>query len=91
MTDLEKRVHSEKTKLSFAFFNSPDGALVMEHLDKVFGFFAPAFLPSEQGTYDPVRAAIRDGQRQVFIHIKSMAEKSHEQNDNKTEVKVSRD
>lgn len=91
MTDLEKRVHSEKTKLSFAFFNSPDGALVMEHLDKVFGFYAPAFLPGEQGNYDTVRAAIRDGQRQVFIHIKSMAEKSHDQTDNKPEVKVSRD
>jgi hypothetical protein len=91
MSDLEKRVRAEKTKFSFAFFNSPDGALVMDHLDKVFGFHAPAFLPGEQGSYDTVRAAIRDGQRQVYLHIKAMAAKSHEQNDSKTEAQVSRD
>lgn len=91
MSDLDKKVRTEKTKLAFEFFNTPEGVLVMDHLDKAFGFHAPAFLPGEQGHYDTVRAAIRDGQRQVYLHIKAMAERSHEQNERKTKVKLSRD
>jgi hypothetical protein len=90
MSDLEKKVRSEKTKLAFEFFNTPEGVLVMENLDKSFGFQAPAFLPADNGRYDTVRAAIRDGQRQVYLHIKAMADKSHEQNDSKN-TQVARD
>lgn len=46
--------------------------LVMEHLDNSFGFNRPAFLQGRQGQYDPIQAAIRDGQRQVFLHIEAI-------------------
>jgi hypothetical protein len=90
MNDLETRVRSEKTKFAFKFFHTPEGMLVMENLEKAFGFSAPAFVPGENGTFDPIRAAIRDGQRQVLLHIKSMSDKSNEQ-ENTTKPTVSKD
>lgn len=91
MSDLESKVRAEKTRLAYAVFNTPEGVLILEHLDKVFGFGAPAFLASKDGHYDTVRAAIRDGQRQVFLHIKSMAKNSYEQENTKPKPKISRD
>lgn len=91
MSDLETKVRAEKTRLAYSFFNTPEGVLVLEHLDKCFGFGAPAFVPSDNGRYDTVRAAIRDGQRQVYLHIKSMANNSHEQEKPKAKARVSRD
>lgn len=91
MSDLESKVRAEKTRFAYNFFNTPEGVLVLEHLDKCFGFGAPAFMPSDQGRYDTIRAAIRDGQRQVYLHIKSMASNSHEQEKTKPKARVARD
>jgi hypothetical protein len=54
-------------------FNSPEGKLVLADLEAKFGMSQPAFLPLEKGSlglsYDPIHAAIRDGQRSVKLHI----------------------
>lgn len=50
-------------------FKSKAGELVLEDLRKRFGVNMPAFLPKKGGGYDPLWAAVRDGQRQVIIHI----------------------
>jgi hypothetical protein len=79
MSDLEKKVRATKTLLAYGWFNIPDGELVLADLEKAFGVNLPAFTPNSDGSFDPVRAAVRDGQRQVFLHLKAMAAKSHEQ------------
>lgn len=80
MTDLDKKVRSAKTLHAYGWFNIPEGQLVLSDLEKAFGVNLPAFTPNADGSFDPVRAAVRDGQRQVFLHLKAMAQKSHEQN-----------
>jgi hypothetical protein len=54
-------------------FNTPEGKLVLEDLEAKFGMSQPAFLPLDKGTqglsYDPIHAAIRDGQRSIKLHI----------------------
>lgn len=79
MSDLEKKVRSAKTLLAYGWFNCTDGELVIADLEKAFGTNLPAFTPNADGAFDPVRAAVRDGQRQVILHLKAMAAKSHEQ------------
>lgn len=90
MSDLEKKVRSEKTLLAFNFFNTPEGDLVMKELERSFGSHFPAFVASPAGEFCPIRAAIRDGQRQVILHILAMTQKSHEQTTN-TKTKVRKD
>lgn len=53
-------------------FGTRDGQAVLEHIEKVFGMKMPAFIPQQRGRhceYDPTHAAIRDGQRQILLHI----------------------
>lgn len=53
-------------------FGCRDGKLVLADIRKSFGAHLPAFIPLERGRgleYDPLHAAIRDGQRQVILHI----------------------
>lgn len=53
-------------------FGSADGKLIMEDIKAAFGVDFPAFIPQERGRhmeFDPYHAAIRDGQRQVFLHV----------------------
>lgn len=55
-------------------FGGKDGALILEDFRKSFGLHMPAFIPQTRGEhceYDPLHAAIRDGQRQVMIHIEA--------------------
>jgi hypothetical protein len=73
---------------SYGMLTTPDGEILLDHLDKVFGFSSPAFIPSSDGTYDPLKAAIRDGQRQVFLHLKACAFKAtHETPKKKTAIR----
>jgi hypothetical protein len=56
-------------------FATEDGKLVLDHIRETFGLHMPAFIPQERGRhceYDPIHAAIRDGQRQVLLHIESI-------------------
>jgi hypothetical protein len=90
MSDLEKKVRTAKTILAFGWFNIPDGELIIADLEKTFGVNQPAFTPNADGAFDPIRAAVRDGQRQVILHIRAMAAKSHEQNTT-TKIKSRKD
>lgn len=53
-------------------FRSVEGRMVLENVEAVFGTNYPAFLPGEDREFSPLRAAIRDGQRQVVLHIKNL-------------------
>jgi hypothetical protein len=50
-------------------FKSPDGQVVLTDLRESFGTNYPAFL--QKDGYNPTVAAIRDGQRQVYLHIEA--------------------
>ena len=43
---------------------------VIEDIESTFGTSSPAFIQMPDGNYDPIRAAIRDGQRSVLLHMK---------------------
>ena len=55
-------------------FQNQDGNVVLADLEAAFGINLPCFLsvgtrPGGQIAYDPLYAAVRDGQRQVYLHI----------------------
>jgi hypothetical protein len=55
-------------------FRNQDGNVVLADLEAAFGINLPCFLPvgtrpGVQIAYDPLYAAVRDGQRQVYLHI----------------------
>lgn len=50
-------------------FLGKDGEIVLADLRKSFGTDYQAFLP---GNFDPIAAALRDGQRGVVLHIEGM-------------------
>lgn len=52
-------------------FASEDGRLVLADIKAVFGMDSPAFV-AKDGGYDPLHAAIRDGQRQVALHVEAV-------------------
>jgi hypothetical protein len=87
--DLDKRVAVQRTLRCFAFFNSDEGQLVLAELERAFGVNHPTFVSFDNGHFCPLRAAIRDGQRQVVLHIKSLANKTHEQ-DTKTKRRATK-
>jgi len=69
--------------LAYGLLNQPTGKEIVEDLQKSFGFHAPAFIPDSTGTYDPIRAAIRDGQRQVILHIEKCIKQATSENPTK--------
>jgi hypothetical protein len=77
---------SRETK-SYGILTTEDGMILMDHLEKVFGFNAPAFVPNADGSFDPIKAAIRDGQRQVYLHMKSLSHKATHEAPKKTKAK----
>jgi hypothetical protein len=55
-------------------FSGNDGEIVLNDLSAMFGINLPAFLPlpnNSRDAYSPYYAAIRDGQRQVWLHIQA--------------------
>jgi hypothetical protein len=50
-------------------FLSEDGQLILEHLRSYFRVDRPAFQRSMHNSYDPLAAALRDGQREVLLFI----------------------
>lgn len=55
-------------------FGSEDGSAVLADLKASFGFDFPAFFALDRGghsEFDPIHAAIRDGQRQVILHVQA--------------------
>jgi len=53
-------------------FASEDGKIVLADIKAQFGVSFPAFVARDGGAYDPLHAAIRDGQRQVVLHIEAV-------------------
>ena len=71
--DIERAKERQRTINAYhRLFAGEDGQRVLEDLKGNFGFKHPAFLPRRAGGYDPYHAAIRDGQRQVLLHIESI-------------------
>jgi len=50
-------------------FSGEDGQTVLEHLRAYFRVNLPAFQRSMHNPYDPIGAALRDGQREVILLI----------------------
>lgn len=50
-------------------FRSEDGQMILEHLGTYFCTDRPAFQRSMNHPYDPLAAALRDGQREVLLFI----------------------
>jgi hypothetical protein len=72
-------------------FSGPDGEAVLNDIVSAFGIDIPAFLPTatspgEPIKYDPYYAAIRDGQRSVFLHIMTKLKARMEGEGNITEA-----
>lgn len=69
--DLEKAKRAQRLVNAYnRLFASEDGKKVLQDLKASFGFNQPAFIPLPSG-YDATHAAIRDGQRQVILHIEA--------------------
>jgi hypothetical protein len=74
MTDAQARAQAAQ-KLVNAYhrtLKTEDGAAVLADLKASFGFDFPAFFALDRGghsEFDPIHAAIRDGQRQVILHV----------------------
>lgn len=61
---------------AFQFFLTDAGQMILSHLEKTFATEKPSFLQDKNGNYDPIKAAIRDGQRSVLLQIRSFTEQS---------------
>ena len=53
----------------YGVLNHPQGAIILRDLHVKFGTHAPTFTPDKDGHFCTHKAAIRDGQRQVILHI----------------------
>ena len=78
----DAQIKAQRLLAAYLFFNTPPGELVMADLEKAFGLNFQAFLPDSAGSFCPMRAAVRDGQRSILLHLKAAAAKSlHEQHE----------
>jgi hypothetical protein len=73
LTDRDLEI--QRTAAAYGYFETDPGLLVIADLEKAFGINAQAFLPDSKGDFCPIRAAIRDGQRSVLLHMKAIATK----------------
>lgn len=67
-------------------FNSPEGRLIADDIKRVFGIELSTFMPTatrpgQPLEYDPYYAAIRSGQRDVWLHIQHQVNLEVEVND----------
>lgn len=70
MDAIEKAKHAQRVINAYRrLFKTAAGKIVLEDLKAKFGTALPAFIPRADGGFDPIWAAVRDGQRQVLIHI----------------------
>ncbi len=75
---------------AYGLFASPGGQKILEDLKARFGVDAPAFIDVPGQPFDPIRAAIRDGQRQVILHIERATRiATHEQTPKNTKARTS--
>jgi len=73
LEDIQRAKERQRTINAYhRTFSSDDGKRVLEDLKTVFGFKFPTFVPRQGGEYDTHHAAIRDGQRQVILHVETV-------------------
>ena len=71
--EIKIRIRDNEEILAFKrVFSSKDGQTILENFRRVFGLDEPAFIRRADGTYCETEGKIRDGQRQVFLHVKRM-------------------
>jgi hypothetical protein len=71
-TDKELERQKDLQRITNAYhrtFNSEDGKAVLANLKAYFRMNRPAFERSLTHPYDPLAAALRDGQREVILFI----------------------
>lgn len=71
-TDKELERQKDLQRITNAYhrvFGSEDGKLVLANLKAYFRMNRPAFERSLSHAYDPIAAALRDGQREVILFI----------------------
>jgi hypothetical protein len=73
LTDRDLEI--QRIAAAYGYFETDPGKLVISDLEKAFGINVPAFLPQGDRAYDPIHAAIRDGQRSVLLHMRAVATK----------------
>lgn len=75
MSELDKTKEAARVTLAYhRVFATADGKRVLADMKRAFGLHMPAFIPQTRGRhceYDATHAAIRDGQRQVVLHIEA--------------------
>lgn len=67
-----RRKRSSLARSYLKVFSTPDGEVVLSNLKKLFPADRPRFSPSTK--YDPILAALNDGQSQVTLHIQTQIE-----------------
>jgi hypothetical protein len=86
--ELDRKRDVLRTVLAYKrLFQSADGKLVLADFRKAFGMEMPAFIPNASG-YDPLHAAVRDGQRSVLLHIQAKLEAATEADGNNDKPKT---
>jgi len=71
-TDKELERQKDLQRITNAYhrtFSSEDGQIVLSNLRAYFRMNRPAFKRSLTHAYDPIAAALRDGQREVILFI----------------------
>ena len=86
-----KRKSQRITNAYHVIFSGPDGEVVLNDLVSAFGMELPAFLPTATSPGKPIKyskayAAIRDGQRSVYLHIMAKLKAKMEGEGNITEA-----
>lgn len=69
----DRDLEMQRTAAAYSYFETDPGKLVLADLEKAFGLNMPAFLPHDGRAFDPIHAAIRDGQRSVLLHMRAVA------------------
>lgn len=57
-------------------FETPDGKLILEHLRAHAAMHIGSFRPLPGGRYDPLHAALCDGQKSMVLHIEEILTKT---------------
>ena len=69
--DRRRKDADRVSQLFAAVFSTDDGRELLTHLAKRFDLCGRTFIATESGELNPLRAAVRDGERAVVSHILS--------------------
>lgn len=72
----------------FSELRNPSQKMVWSYLEQASGQHRPSFIPDQEGKFDPIRAAITDGRRGLFLEIKAIVESDISQPETVSVTKV---